>query len=78
MKTVDTCGAPRVEDRLMELQDTFSLGKNAASWLYSAIVFARPIIQKIKSVQVVDSSTLTGKPPTGSRQDDEYTYIIVR
>jgi hypothetical protein len=75
---VDSSKAPRTEDLLMVLGDEFSLAGDAASWLYDAIVVARPVISELILIRVFESAEFSGVLPEGSRQYGDYTYVVVR
>ena len=62
----------------MVLADTFSLDSAESSWLYNAIVCARPVLHELKSIQVVESKRDSAVLDEGSRKYGDYTYIVVR
>jgi hypothetical protein len=77
ISVLDSSDAPRTEERLMVLEETFSLDSQEASWLYNAIVFARPLMHKLKSMQIVDSAECSDPLSDGSRRYGKYTFVVV-
>ena len=78
MAVFDSSKAPRSEDLRMVLEDTFTLSATEASWLYDAIICARPVIGELKAIRVIEPSALSVPLSDGSRRYGDFIYFVVR
>lgn len=77
-KVFDSSKAPNSEDLLMVLEQEFSLKSIEATWLYNAIVVAKPLAGQFTSIRVVESAAFSGSLCEGSRRYGGFTYIVVQ